>query len=150
MYYTIDKETLQPKIEEEVSLVADEAYGDNGASLYDSIIITEKDKGMVERFIDTAVSAITTRMYDICKLFKSDDTAEGNLEQIYFHVPDFDETMEATVTEELSRFIVLFTCSCIFEQRRPAVVPQFSERAKAALDKAVTLLKSRKSPIDIW
>ena len=150
MYYTIDKEALRPKIEEEVSLVADEAYGDNGASLYDSVILTEKDNGTVDRFIDTAVSAITTRMYDICKLYKSDDTAEGSLEQIYFHVPDFDETMEDTVKEELSKFIILFTCTSVFEQRRPAVVPQFTERAKAALDKAVTLLKSRKSPIDIW
>lgn len=151
MYYTINRTDLRDRIDEEVSHVADQAYGDNGASLYDSIVLTEKDDDMVGRFIDTAIYAITTRMFDICKHYYTTESSQNQtLEQLQFYVPDFDETMEQAVKDELTNFIVLFICHSIFQMRRASVLPQYADMVQASLNKAVTLLKSRKSPIKIW
>lgn len=150
MYYTIDKATLRDLVGQQVSLVADEAYGDNGVSLYDSIVLTGKDEPTVERLINEAVSAIVNRCFDICKYQYVTDTSETSEERLFFYVPDLDETMEERIGEELTDFVVLFVSNQIFMTRRPSVVPVFTEQAQAALNRAVTLLKSRKSPIKIW
>lgn len=151
MYYTIDKADLRSRIDQEVSHVADEAYGDNGASLYDSVILTDKDKEEVDRFIDTAISAFVSREFDICKYFyQTDSSTLASEEMLEFYVPDLDETMIPTINEEISKYVTLFVCSCIFQTRRPSVVPQYTERTQSSMNRAVTLLKSRKSPIKIW
>lgn len=147
MYYSIDKSIIRNLIDEEVSKVADEAYGENGASLYDSIVLTEKDDDFVDRLVDESVRGLVARTFDICK-FAQNDTA-GNA-RLLFYVPDFDETMESSVTSEINNFLALSVCAGIFQSRRPQAVQEYTERAKAAVEKAVTLLKSRKSPIAIW
>ncbi len=150
-YYTIDKADLGSRIDEEVSNVADEAYSDNGASLYDSIILTEKDSEEVDRFIDTAVSSFVTRAFDICKYYyQTESSSLQTNEKLEFYVPDLDETMEPAIIEEISKYITLFVCTCVFQTRRPSVVPQYTERTQAAMNRAITLLKSRKSPIELW
>jgi len=151
LYYTINRTSLRDRIEEEVSHVANDAYADNGQSLYDSIIVTEKDEEMVGRFIDDAINAFVNRTFDICKYAYITDTLGSQpVEHLEFYVPDFDETMEDAMKEEVTKFIVLFVCVSLFQTRRPMVVPQFTERMQAALTKAVSLLKSRKSPIRLW
>lgn len=150
MYYTIDKAALHSRIEEEVSHAADQAYSDNGQSLYDSVVITEKDYDLVDRFIEDAISAIERRAFDICKPYTSTDTKGVKTRQLYFYVPDFDETMEPEVEKELTECLVMFPCASLFSTRRASIAPQYGERAQLAMDKAVHLLKSRKSPIDIW
>ena len=146
MDYIIDKEKLKALIEEEVSHAADEAYGEDGTSLYDAVVLTEKDWDTVGRFIDTAVDSIARRTFDICH-FLTDTQGQTGL---VFYVPDFDETMTDAVKYELNRYICEFVCAAIFQTRRAVLVQQYADMAKAALDKAVDLLKSRKSPIKIW
>lgn len=141
MRYDIDKTYLRAFIDEQVSLVADEAYSDQGISLYDSIILTKKDDDTVNRHIDDAVRGFVTRTFDIAKI-----DADG----IKFYVPDFDESMEDAVKSEITHFIVFAVCAALFKSRRPQAEPEYTERAKAAVEKAVTLLKSRKSPTDLW
>ena len=151
MFYTINRTDLRDRIDAEVSNVANEAYGDNGLSLYDSIILTEKDNEMVGRFIDDALNAFVSRVFDICKYYYTTDTQNSQtVERLEFYIPDFDETMEDATKEEITKFIVLYVCSSLFQSRRPMVVPQYNERMQAAITKAVTLLKSRKSPIRLW
>lgn len=147
MYYTINKTILKALIDEEVSKVADEAYAENGASLYDSVILTEKDAALVDRLLGEAVRSLVTRTYDICK-YVSDDTY-GNT-RLLFYVPDFDETMEDAVKDGINVFLALSVCTELFQSRRAQAVPEYSARAQASLEKAVTLLKSRKSPAAIW
>lgn len=67
MYYVIDKKGLYDRIYEQVSFVADDAYVEGGQSLYDEVILTEKDKPKVYRCIDDAVSSFVQRAFDICK-----------------------------------------------------------------------------------
>jgi len=134
MEYTIDKTLLEPRIEEEVSRVADEAYSETG-SLYDSIVLTEKDDSLVSRFIDEAVNGLAGRLFDICK--------KGTGKLVFF-VPDFDPTMEDTAKDEITNYIVYSVCVAIFKSRRAEAVPEYEGLALGALNKAITLLKSRK------
>lgn len=147
MVYTIDKNILATYIDEEVSKVADEAYGENGVSLYDGVVLTEKDADTVSRLIDDAVNGIASRMFDICKF--SSGTNPGDV-QLIFYVPDFDNTMEDAAKSELTHFIVFSACTTLFKSRRAQAVPEYTDRAQAAINKAVTILKSRKSPTEIW
>lgn len=171
MYYVIDKEALYGRVDEEVSRVADEAYTDDGTSLYDTVLLTERDKEMVERYMDDAVSALVTRTFDICKyspqvVYREDgqgnvtDEIDHIVPRLLFHVPDLDTGMEERtdengelppfISEELSRYIAYYTANAIFLSRRPGVVPQYADRVQAAMNRAVTLLKSRKAPNARW
>lgn len=157
MYYVIDKSRLWDLIDEEISKVADDAYSDAGTSLYDSVVMTEKDRSTVERHIDDAVSAFVKREFDVTKhaplAFHSDDDEREItkvIPRLQFYVPDFDETMAEALDSELDRYIVLFACSAMFQQRRPALVPEYTTRTQSAMDKAVSLLKSRKHPVTKW
>jgi len=150
MYYTINRTNLRDRMDEEISIVANDAYSDSGMSLYDSIVLTEKDREMVARFIDDAINAFVTRTFDICKYYYTTETGGQTTEQLQFYIPDFDETMENATKDEITKFLVLFACTSLFQSRRPSVVPEFTDRTQAALNKAVTFLKSRKSPIRIW
>lgn len=148
MTYEIDKSMLYGLVDAEVSRVADEAYSDDGTSLYDSVVLTSRDKGLVEGFIDDAISLFVNRTFDICK-YKEPAQGSSN-HSLEFDVPDFDATMEAPAKDELSRYISLYAANRVFQQRRAIVVPQYTERAQAAMDKAVTYLKSRKAPNESW
>lgn len=171
MYYVIDKRALYSRVDEEVSRVADDAYADDGTPLYDTVILTERDKELVDRYLDDAVSALVTRTFDICKyaplvVYKEDD--QGNVTdeidhivpRLYFHVPDLDTGMEERldekgelppfISEELSRYIALHAANSVFLTRRTGVVPQYTDRVQAAMNKAVALLKSRKAPNAEW
>ena len=134
MDYTIDNTILEPRVKEEVSRVADEAYSETG-SLYDSIVLTEKDDSLVSRFIAEAVNGLAGRLFDICK------KGTGKL---VFNVPDFDSTMEDAAKDEITNYIVYSVCVAIFKSRRPQVVPEYEGLALGALNKAISLLKSRK------
>lgn len=152
LYYTIDKTALLESVEEEVSHAADAAYGENGASLYDSVVITEKDRDNVLRFIDDAVSLLVRRAFDICKYSPEsyqDEYGEFQLSgrmRLALYVPDFDETMWDATETEISRYIVLYAAGALFQGRKADLVPEYTRRAQEAQDKAVILLKSRKYP----
>ena len=161
MYYVIDKPALLESIKEEVSHVADEAYTDDGTALYDSVMVTLRDKRTLERFIDDAVNAFVRREYDIAKFAPevnyhydeyghATDQVASVTPRLEFYLPDFDTTMTDAAKEELDRYIVLYACAAIFQQRRAAVVPEYTARTQAAMDKAVALLKFRKHPVTSW
>lgn len=165
MYYIIDKPALLESIKEEVSHVADEAYSDNNIALYDSVMVTDRDKARLERFIDDAVSQFVRREFDITKYSPETYTDEfgevqlTNRTRLQFFVPDFDESMAEidgnTITggalkKELDRYLVMDAVAALFQQRRVALLPEYTARAQAAMDKAVSLLKYRKHPVTQW
>ena len=156
MYYVIDKAALLESIKEEVSHVADDAFADDGTALYDSVMVTSRDYPTLERFVDDAVNAFVRREFDIAKFSPetyTDEYGEAQLTgrmRIHFFIPDFDTTMADAAKAELDRYIVLYACAAIFQQRRAAVVPEYTARTQSAMDKAVSLLKSRKHPVTTW
>lgn len=150
MFYKIDKSALYEKVKEEVSKIADEAYTEQGVSLYDAIVLTDKDKDTVNRFIDDAIALFVRREFDVTKYRTEAVQDAPEPPFLEFYVPDFDASMSSEFEQELSRYIVLASCEALFQQRRPAVVPEYTNRAKTAMDNAVSLLKSRKHPVTSW
>ena len=157
MYYVIDKSRLWELIDEETSKVADSAYFDDGTPLYDSVVLTEKDRSTVGRFIDDAVSAFVKREFDVTKYaplaVHSDEDPSvitSVIPRLEFYAPDFDETMAASLDNEIDRYITMFVCSSLYQQRRAALVPEYTTRTQSSMDKAVSILKSRKHPVTKW
>lgn len=142
MYYVINKDSLREKVYEEVSRVADEAYSEDGVSLYDSVILTDKDTPAVERSIDDAVGLLVRRVSDICTYSPLIEN-ETVTPRLLFNVPDISASNEAAVTDETTRYIVLLVSSELFQSRRSSVVPEYSTRAQTTLDNLVNLLRTR-------
>lgn len=137
LIYSINKARIKELAAEELSHIADKTYTEQGASLYDSIILTAKDDDLVVRYIDDAVSNFAVRTFDIYV-----NTVDG----MAFFVPDFDVTMQGTVEKELERYLALFVVASFLTLRNVADAKEFAERTNSAANKAVTLLKSRKLP----
>lgn len=151
LYYTIDKAQILDLVEDEVSHAADEAYSDDGTPLYDSIVITEKDRSTVKRFIDDGVSLLVKRLFDIAKYAPIVDLDTfGNPipkgMRIAFYVPDYEPSMAEAIDREITRYLVLFSTTALFSTRRAMLVESYTARTQTAMDNAVTLLKSRKKP----
>lgn len=152
MEYIIDRDGLFPLIDEEVSRVANEAYSEDGASLYDGIIITSADHRTIERLEDDAINSLIERTSDICKPVPGgfreaeDTTLIQVLPRLSFEVPDFDEDFADVTVEEITRYIVLNVCAAWFQSRCSGKVEEYASRGQVAMDKAVTLLKTIKAP----
>lgn len=147
MEYTIDLTVLKALVDEEVAKVADGAYSDSGESLFDSVVLTSRDDALVARAIEDAVHAFVARAFDICKYITRDESEDDRL---IFHVPDFDDTMEGAALSEITHYVVFAATAAILVSRRAQAVPEYNDRAQAALTKAITLLKSRKDPVSQW
>lgn len=144
MEYTIDKTQLYALIDEEVSKVADEAYGENGVSLYDFVVLTDKDQGLVYRFIDDAARTLASSCIDISKV--QEPATSSASRKLIFNVPDFDTDMEETAGVYITRFIVLFACVEIFKSRRAQSVPEYTDRMQAALGDFLRTIRTRLAP----
>lgn len=147
LYYVVNKTKLYTLIEEEVSKVADEAYAEGGQSLYDSIILTEKDRSTVERFMEDALNAFVATEDSISAYSPLVEIDENENEvvtpRLELNLPDFDLSRWNAAQSELDRYVTLSVCSGIFQSRRAEKVEEYSARAQAAMDKAVSLLKKR-------
>ena len=137
MEYQIDRNGLLDRVEEEISHIADASYADTGQSLYDTIVLTEKDRAGALRLIEDAVGLFVKRTFDICR--RAYDT-------LVFSVPDFDESMTEIVQGEISDFLVFYPVATICQSRKAERAQEFTQRAQDAIDKAAVLLKSRKLP----
>lgn len=100
MDYIINKTTLYNLIDEEVSLAADQAYSDDGTSLYDQVVLTEKDRGMTEHLIDDAIKVLRRRTYDISAFvpFSETQAVDDNGRPLYYVVVDGEVTNEVSTT----------------------------------------------------
>lgn len=145
MDYTIDEDGLRGGVEYEVSQVADAAYADDGTSLYDSIVLTEKDAQTVTDLIHEAIRIVIASMQDIAS-YATQTVSTVTTNKIVFSVPDFDVTQSSVVTLNIDNFIKAHACAGIFRQRRPALVEEYTTRAQVALDNAKSLLRKRQAP----
>lgn len=137
MEYIIDRDMLYPLIYEEVSRVANEAYDEEGNPLYDGIIITSADMATIVRLEDDAIDALLKRTIDISR---------QDLAFLRFDVPDFKEDLTDATKTEITRYIVMNVCAAWFQSRIPSKVEEYALRGQAAMDKAVTYLKTIKAP----
>lgn len=139
MTYTINNTTITNLVTEEVSRVAAAAYADDGTSLYDSIVIHSRDANDVSRAIMDAVDAVVRRTTDICTYIPATPA-------LSFYVPDMDSTKETLASDELTRAISLWAVSIWMREKYPARYQDYADRAAAALDAAVAMMKTRTTP----
>lgn len=137
MTYSINKETLYDLVDSEVSQAADEAYGDNGVSLYDAVVLTSKDEDMVKGYIDDAIALLLRQLYDLASISSSTLTITA---------PDMPSANEAEIQSEIGRYIVMRAAADVFQTRRAALVPQYTTRAQEALDNIIALARTRNAP----
>lgn len=137
MEYQIDRNALLERVEEEISHIADASYGESGISLYDTIVLTEKDRPMALRLIDDGIGLFARRAFDICTIGQ---------DALSFYVPDFDGSMTELVSDEISDYLVYYAVATICTSRKAERAQEFTARAQSAFDKAVMILKSRKEP----
>ena len=137
MQYRFDWSNLLSRVEEEMSHIADSSYAESGQSLYDTIVVTEKDRDGVRRLINDAVDSFVSRTFDICSYSQ---------DSLRFNVPDFDYSMSAPTWRQIEDYLVYYTVMTICQSRKAERVQEFATRAQEALGKAVALLKSRKHP----
>lgn len=147
MEYYIDYTELSELVKEEVSRIANEAYDQDGNSLYDGIRITSADTDTILRLERDAVNALVKRTQDICTPTPGGETALISvLPRLEFDVPDFDAFFEDAVNEEITRYITLNTVAAWCQSRCTAKVEEYTNRGQVAMDKAVALLKAIKAP----
>lgn len=150
IFYVVDKTKLHALVEEEVAKVADEAYAEGGQSLYDSIIVTEKDWPNIDRFMEDALNAFVAREHSISRYApvkaNGDDYYYGTTltMRLELFVPDFDISRLQAAETQLDRYISLYVCAELFQSRRAEKVPVYTERCKGALESAIALLKTRR------
>lgn len=157
MYYAIDKDTLLARIREEVSQVADSAYNEQGQSLYDSVIVTERDLPELRRWIDDAFSQFVNREMDIAKfapqvVYQQENPSEVAyiVPRIEFYVPDFDAAYQPAFVSELENYVVFAVTAQLLVSRYTPAVQGYADRSKLAMDTAVNIIRKRKNPVTQW
>ena len=149
MYYRIDKDALYALVDAEVSRAADEAYAEDGTSLYDAIVLTEKDRDTIEEFFKDALGTFVRYASDIASYYEIgayDGSTLVTVPMMKLDVPDFDISQWMAVEALIHRYISLFACNALFQQRRSILVPEYTARVQSAMDSAITLLRKRIAP----
>lgn len=139
----IDVDELYGQVEREISMAADEAYGDNGMSLYDAVVLTSKDKETVEGYIQDALAIVMRRLYDIASFTEA---AGANDASLGISADDLPDGLSAVIEQEVKRFFVQHAAAEICAARRAILAPQYREREKEALSNIETLVRTRKMP----
>lgn len=143
MLYLINPATLYDLIDEEISRVAAIEYAEDGTPLFDAIVLHSGDRNEIKRLQDDAINTIVKRNYDIITIVpRNHDRLQG----LQFNVPDLDTSTEEIIREELTRFVTLNACAAWFQSRAKNKVEEYANRGQVALDKATSMLHTRKAP----
>lgn len=143
MLYLINSANIYSLIDEEISRVAAAEYSEDGTPLYDAVVLHSGDRNEIRRLQDDAINTIVKRNYDVVTIVPRNSDGLNGLQ---FNVPDIDNSTEYIIREELTRFVVLNVCAAWFQSRAKAKVEEFANRGQVALDKASSMLHTRKAP----
>lgn len=143
MYYTINNSTIYDLIDEEISRVAATEYDDGASSLYDAVTLHSGDRNEIARLQGDAVNVIVVRLHDIVTILPDDTDGNHRLE---FFVPDMEPSSEDAARTELDMFIALNVTAAWLQSRAADRAPEFTARGQVSLDKASTILHTRRKP----
>ena len=143
MLYLINSANIYNLVDEEISRVAATEYSEDGTPLFDAIVLHSGDRNEIRRLQDDAINTIVKRNYDVITIVPRNQEGMPGLQ---FNVPDIDSSTEGIIREELTRFVVLNVCAAWFQARAKTKVEEFANRDQVALDKASTMLHTRKAP----
>lgn len=152
MTYDIDIDKLYDLIDEETSRVAAQSATQDGQPLYDVTHILTMDKDTIGRYLKDALDSLLQRTFNVATFLPAEEDTDEEGEtislppRIYFNVEDFDDSMTAATHQEITRYITLAVCSLWFTEKGLRESEVYAQRGKAALDKAIQLIYSRKKP----
>ena len=126
-----------PVIEEEVARAADDAYAEDGTSLYDSIVLTSKDTNVVGKLVEDGALLMMRKLSDV---------ATRSTNTITINVTDHQDGLDAPISAAITRFLAMYACNGIFQQKRAALVPEYTRRTQEALDNVVEFVRTRIKP----
>lgn len=156
MEIKVNKATILDEAKREIFRVADSAYDNEGNSLYDGIITTSRDETTLGQMFSDACTAYTKRIADVVSsdwtqvttTTKGEDgkevTTATDEYSLKTDTPDEDTNFADTITSETARYISLNIAAAWFQEKYADKAAEYTARAQAAMDKAVSLLKTRK------
>ena len=130
----LNTETLLQEIDREVSKVAARTRND-GVSVYDVLKIYTSDAPLVQNALDASIRNIVGQFPDVA--------TEGD-DAIIFQLPDFDENNEATLNNEINRYLAVRTVADWFLTRLPDISQYFSGLTSESMARIITLVRHRK------
>lgn len=137
--YILDELEVLSLIDEEVARAADAAYAEDGTPLYDSIINTDRDAGVIARFVDDAVRDFAARAYDICKYVTSVSYEQATYDgSPLFYVVDNDNHPTSATTVTPTAFPVYTNKALSTSKVLRFFVPDFDVSMQDAAFKEIT------------
>ena len=132
-------------VREEVSRVAASAYDGEGQSLYDAIMVYERDESTLERLFDDALSHLTERSRDILNQYtKTSDTVRV----LEYYLPDFSGGLMDMVEADVKRYMVQHITAQWLIEKQYKRAEDYVAHANAVLDETIEHLKIRKPVSD--
>lgn len=142
---TINRDNVLEGVREEVSRVAASAYDGEGQSLYDAIMVYERDESTLERLFDDALSHLTERSRDILNQYtKTSDTVRV----LEYYLPDFSGGLMDMVEADVKRYMVQHITAQWLIEKQYKRAEDYVAHANAVLDETIEHLKIRKPVSD--
>ncbi len=142
---TINRDNVLEGVREEVSRVAASAYDGEGQSLYDAIMVYERDESTLERLFDDALSHLTERSRDILNQYtKTSDTVRV----LEYYLPDFSDGLMDMVEADVKRYMVQHITAQWLIEKQYKRAEEYVAHANAVLDETIEHLKIRKPVSD--
>lgn len=139
--FTINRGNVLEGVREEVSRVAASAYDGEGQSLYDAIMVYERDESTLQRLFDDALSHLTDRSRDILNQYtKTSDTVRV----LEYYLPDFSDGLMDMVTADIQRYMTQHITAQWLIEKQYKRAEDFVAHANAVLDETIEHLKIRK------
>ena len=125
--------------------MAASAYDGEGQSLYDAIMVYERDESTLERLFDDALSHLTERSRDILNQYtKTSDTVRV----LEYYLPDFSDGLMDMVEADVKRYMVQHITAQWLIEKQYKRAEEYVAHANAVLDETIEHLKIRKPVSD--
>ena len=142
---TLNRDNVLEGVREEVSRVAASAYDGEGQSLYDAIMVYERDESTLQRLFDDALSQLTDRSRDILNQYTRTSDTERVLE---YYLPDFSDGLMDMVEADIQRYFVQHITAQWLIEKQYKRAEEYVAHANAVLDETIEHLKIRKPVSD--
>ena len=126
----------------------------DGGSAYDDLKIHTNDQPTIDGFVADSFRTIVTRFDGESRYIVEDAIPEGEedmqkMHSLWFYLPDFDYGLYGNAQDEISRYVVTTaTARWLMNRSFGEYAKMAAEDANASLTRLVTMLRTRKFPIE--
>ncbi len=135
---------IMDRIDGEISRHAAFLRFQDGGSAYDALKVHTNDEPTISGFISDSFRAVQARFAGECGYWQHRDK-----HILGFYLPDFDDETADVAKDEIRRYVVLSTTASWLVYRSFAEYAKIvSVETEASMNRLVTLLRTRKFPIE--